>query len=91
MKKPHVIAIGSSLLLAIIVVLAFLRSPSLHSSARREWKEKSISEVAGRVADPSWPSNEFSRLRLQSANEPSDYASWLSDRIIMTRKGEWLA
>ena len=88
---PLVIAIVSVLLLAVIGALAFLRPPSLQSSARREWKQKSIAEIVARVADSSWPTNEFARLKHQSTNEPSADASWLSDRIILTRKGEWLA
>lgn len=91
MKKPLVIVIVSVLLLAVIGAVAFLRPPSLKSSARRAWKEKSIADIAARVADPLWRTNEFARLKPQSTNEPSDDASWLSDRIILTRKGEWLA
>ena len=91
MKKPLVIVVVSVLLLAVIGAIAFLRPPSLQSSARREWKQKSIAEIAARVGDSSWPSNEFARLNPQSTNEPADVASWLSDHIILTRKGEWLA
>jgi len=90
-KKPLVIVIVSVLLLAVIGAVAFLRPPSLKSSASRAWKEKSIADIAARVADRVWPTNEFARLKPQSTNEPSDDASWLSDRIILTRKGEWLA
>ena len=91
MKKLLVIAIGSVLLLAVIGAVAFLRPPSLQSSARRTWKERSIADIAARVADPAWPTNEFARLKPQGTNEPNDDASWLSERIIVTRKGEWLA
>jgi len=90
-KKPLVIAIVSVLLLAVIGAVAFLRPPSLQSSARRAWKEKSIVDIAARVAGPSWPTNEFARLQPQSTNDVSDDASWLSEHIIVTRKGEWLA
>ena len=50
----------------------------------------SIADIAARVANPSWPTNEFARLKPRGTNEPSDDASWLSDSIILTRKGEWL-
>ncbi len=90
-KKPLVIAIVSILLLGVIGVVVFLRPPSLQSSARRAWKEKNIADVSARVADPAWPTNEFARLKLQSTNDVSDDASWLSEHIILTRKGEWLA
>ena len=90
-KKSLVIAIVSALLLAVIGALAFLRPPSLQSSARREWKQRSIAEIAARVADPSWPTNEFARLKPKSTKDESDDASWLSEHIIVTQKGEWLA
>ena len=91
MKKPFVIAIVSVLLLAVIGAVAFFRPPSLRSGARRAWKERSITDISARVADPSWPTNEFARLKPQSTNDVSDEVSWLSEHIIVTRKGEWLA
>lgn len=90
-KKPLVIAIVSILLLAVICAVAYLQPPSLQSSARRAWKEKSIADIAARVGAPLWPSNESALLKPQSPNEPIEDASWLSDHIILTRKGEWLA
>jgi len=91
MKRALIIAAGSVLLLAGIGAAVFLRAPSLQSSARREWKQKSIAEIASRVADPAWPTNELARLKAQSTSEASEDASWHSERIIVTRKGEWLA
>src|SRR5438067_927658 len=91
MKKSLIIAAGSILVLAGIGVAVFLRAPSLQSSARREWKQKSIAEIAARVANPGWPANELSRLKAESTSEASEGTRWLSDRIIVTRKGEWLA
>ena len=91
MKKLLVITIVSVLLLAVIGAVAFRPTPSLQSSARREWKQKSIAEIAARVADPAWLTNELAYLKIQSTSETSESASWLSERIIVTRKGEWLA
>lgn len=90
-KKTLVIAIASILLLAAVGVVAFLWPPSLHSSARRAWKERNIADIAARVAAPSWPTNEFAQLKPQSTNDLSDDTSWLSEHIIVTRRGEWLA
>ncbi|MEI6234976.1 MAG: hypothetical protein WCT04_18120 [Planctomycetota bacterium] len=90
-KKPLTIAIVSVLLLAVIGAVAFLRPSPLQSSARRAWKEQSIADITARVADPSWPTNEFARLKSQSTNAVSDADTWLSEHIIVTRKGEWLA
>jgi len=90
-KKLLVLAIVCALLLAVIGAVAFLRPPSLQSSARRAWKERSIADIASRVAAASWPTNEFARLKPVGTNEPSDDACWLTDQIILTRKREWLA
>ena len=91
MKKPLAITIVSVLLLAVISAIVFLRPPSRQSSARRAWKEKSIADIAARIVASSWPTNEFAHLKAQSTNESSEDASWFSDHIIVTRKGEWLA
>jgi hypothetical protein len=91
LKNSLVITTVSILLLAVVGAFLFLRPPSLQSSARRAWKEKIIADIAARIADVSWPTNEFARLKPQRTNEPSEDASWLSDQIILTRKGEWLA
>lgn len=91
MKKPLATTIVSVLLLAVIITVAFLRPPSLQSSARRAWKEQSIADIAARIAAPSWPTNQFARLKAQGTNKSSEDGSWFSDHIIVTRKGEWLA
>ena len=91
MTRSLIIAAGSVLLLAGIGAAVFLRPPSLQSSARREWKQKSIAEIASRVADPAWPTNELARLKAQDTSDASEDARWHSERIIVTRKGEWLA
>jgi len=88
MKKLLIIAFCSVLLLAVAGVVVFFRPPSLESSARREWKQKSIAEISARVADPAWPSNELARL---SAARSDQDESWLSDHMILMRNGDWLA
>ncbi len=91
MKKPLIIVAGCVLLLVGIVAMAFLRAPSLQSAARREWKQRNIAEITARVADPAWPTNESVHLEAPGTNETGSDASWLSERIIVTRKGDWLA
>ena len=86
MKKSLIIAVGSVLLLAGIGATMFLRTPSLQSSARREWKEKSIAEISACIADSAWPSNELALLKTRNGNE-----GWLSDHMILMRNGDWLA
>jgi hypothetical protein len=90
-KKPLIIAAASALLMAGVGVAVFLRPASLQSNARRAWKQQSIADISARIADPAWLTNELARLKTQSASEASGDAIWLSDRIIVTRKGEWLA
>jgi hypothetical protein len=68
-----------------------MRGEPLPSSARRAWKEKRLVEIAARVAQPSWPSNELARLNAPSAAGTNTESRWLSDHIILTRSGEWLA
>jgi len=90
-KKPLIIAAVSVLLLASVGFAIFLRPGSLQSSARRNWKQKSIAEIATRVADSAWPSNELARLQTPSSADLGGKESWLSDDIVVTRNGDWLA
>ena len=87
MKRWLIIVGVGILLLAVIGALALLRSPSLSSTARRAWAEKSIGEIAASVAERSWPTSEVARL----GTNRSEKVRWVSDRLILTRKGEWLA
>lgn len=91
MKKPTQLALALALLCAIICAVVFLRPASLQSSARRNWKDKSIAEITARVADPEWLTNELAKFRLQGAPDETDDGTWLSDHLIVTRNGEWLA
>ena len=90
-KKLLIITIPSVLLLAVITAVVILRPRSLRSNARRAWKDTSIANINARIAEPSWPTNEIARLKPQSLVETVNDVGWLSDQIILTRKGEWLA
>ena len=91
--KKWLILCGVAVLLIAAGIAVLTRGGQLQSNERRSWKQKSIGLIAERVADLAWPTNELSRLKAPSAGAPSGGtdASWLSDRIILTRKGEWLA
>jgi hypothetical protein len=90
MKKWFIIAGVAGLLITTGIAL-FRPRDQLRSSERRSWKQKGIAEIAARIADPAWLTNEFTRLKVQSGGDSDSKASWLSDRIIVTRRGEWLA
>lgn len=90
MKRFLIIAGVVGVLVAVAVIaLAVRYAPS--SSARRAWKEKTIGEISTRVADPAWPGNELARLKAKGTNDPSDSDTWLSERLIVMRNGDWLA
>ena len=91
MKKWLRIAGAVVLLVAISFAAVVRQGHQLKSSARRNWKQKSIAEIVARVADSAWPSNELARLQASNISNPGAYETWLSDRIVVTRKGEWLA
>jgi hypothetical protein len=89
-KRLLIIAGCVSVLVAVTVIaLAMRYAPS--SSARRAWKDKAIGEISTRVADPAWPSNELANLKAKGTNDPSDSDTWLSERLIVMRNGDWLA
>jgi hypothetical protein len=85
-KRSLIIVISSILLLAGVGATLFLRAPSLHSIARREWKQKSIAEISTFIANSAWSSNEIALMKTRSGDE-----SWLSDHMIRMSNGDWLA
>jgi hypothetical protein len=89
-KRPLLIA-GGCVVLVILAIAAVAIRYMPSSSARRAWKEKAIGEISTRVADPAWPSNELAHLKAKGTNDPSDCDTWLSERLIVMRNGDWLA
>ena len=84
--------IASICVVAVAVVLyAAGAGASLRSGARRAWKEKAIADIASRVADPAWATNEVAALRKKGTNDDTSYEGWLSDHMILMRNGDWLA
>ncbi len=68
-----------------------LKSDPLHSDARREWKQKSLTEISARLSNADWATNEISRLKSVKSDDPDDYENWLSKDLILLQSGEWLA
>jgi len=89
-KKLLLIA-GICGLLVAVALYAAGAGASLRSSARRAWKEKAITDIAARVGDPAWATNELAVLKKRGANDESSYKGWLSDHLIVMRNGDWLA
>lgn len=89
-KKLLLIASVCGLLVAVALYAAGAGA-SLRSSARRAWKEKAIADIAARVAAPAWATNEMAVLQKRATNDQSSYEGWLSDHMIFTRNGDWLA
>jgi hypothetical protein len=92
MKKALVIIVGPALLLVVLVVV-FAHEDPLSNSKRRAWKEVSLANISGLVAQTGWPASELALLKKPNSGAPdnSDYESWLSERLILMGNGEWLA
>ena len=90
MKKLLIIGSACVLLLALAFYAAG-SGASLRSSARRAWKAKAIADIAARIADPAWATNELALLQKRGTNGDSSYEGWLSDHMIAMRNGDWLA
>ena len=89
--KRLLIIASVCVLLAAIALYAAGAGASLRSGARRAWKEKAITDIASRVADPAWATNEVAALRKKGTNDDTSYEGWLSDDMILVRNGDWLA
>ena len=89
--KRFLIIAGVVSVLAAVALIAIAVRYAPSSSARRAWKEKATGEISARVADPTWPSNELAHLKAKGTNDPGDSDTWLSERLIVMRNGDWLA
>ena len=80
------LAIGISL----VTLLGCKPSEDLHSSARKQWKDKAIAAIAETCRNTNWITNE---LRRMTAIPPPDSNSdqWLSQQLVLLKNGEWLA
>lgn len=85
----NIAGVVSVLVVVSVIAIAVRYAPS--SSARRAWKEKAIGEISTRIANPAWPSNELAHLKTKGTNDPSDSDTWLTERLIVMRNGDWLA
>jgi len=74
-----------------MVVIALVARFAPSSTARREWKDKAIADIASRVADAAWVSREIEGLKKAGAGDGADSDRWLSERLILMRHGDWLA
>jgi len=90
LKKWLIIAAVAVLVVALGVVVVGRGDP-LRSSARRNWKQKSIAEITVRVANATWVTNELTDLKPQSTSERNRDGGWFSEHMILTRNGAWLA
>lgn len=91
MKRTLAIAGAGVLTLVGVAGLMMLShgGDRLHARARKEWKERTIPEIARRVADTNWLASETTRLQARRGEEP-DSAGWFTDRLILMTNGEWM-
>jgi len=89
-KKALIIA-GICSLLVAITVIAFAAVFADSSGARREWKDRAISEISSRLTDSTWATNELAHLKMGGPDDISDSDGWLSPHLIVMRNGDWLA
>jgi hypothetical protein len=89
-NRSHLTA-ATLLVLTLLGLALARRENALRSEARRLWSRQHLAEIAARVAEPAWPANELGRLKPAVAGQFDDGDSWLTDRIIRMRNGDWLA
>lgn len=91
LKTLYVAAAMVACVVLTLALLGWFNRWQLHR-ARKEWKERAISEIRGYADDPAWVSREVSRLRTRDPADAKGVIAegWLSDRMILMKSGEWL-
>jgi hypothetical protein len=80
------LAIGISL----VALLGCKPGEGLHSPARKQWKDKTITAITETSRNPTWITNELRRMAaIPSTDGHSDH--YLSPKLILLKNGEWLA
>ncbi len=91
MKKTLVI-VGAVICLCAVAlgVASLVAGPSrLDSRARRQWKDKAISEIAEQTRDPALVLKEIEAMKSQAARHEWD--NWISEDLILMTNGDWIA
>ena len=90
--KPKLAIVGAAALLIIVAagLLAVLGGPPrLDSKTRRQWKDKAIGEIAEKLRNPAWLTNEMQSLRAKPSAD-SEWDNWISSDLILMTNGDWV-
>lgn len=91
MNKKLPIAIVLGVFLAALAMVLLRGGDRLRSTARKQWKDNAVAEIALWMSDPKWLAAETNTLAAKAAKDPSDSDAWLSERLILMKNGEWIA
>ncbi len=95
--KKVLVAVAILLAIAVLVpAVNFVRyrislHQRLYGKARKEWKQAAVTDLARKVANSTWLSNEVAAVAAQiktNSDAPDD--NWFSGHLLLARSGEWM-
>jgi hypothetical protein len=90
-KKLAILAAAICLCAVALGVGIFVGGPPrLDSKARKQWKEKTVSELAKQTSDTALVLKEVATVRSKPTVE-SEWDGWISDDLILMTNGDWMA
>ena len=91
MKRKLAIA-GAALLLCVVAfgLAVLMGGERLNSTARKEWKERAIAEIAQQTSDTARVRKEIAIINTKPLGD-SEWDRWISEDIIVMTNGDWMA
>ncbi len=91
LKRKHLgkVALGLLVVLCCIAAAPWLLVQRGHT-ARRQWKEAAIPQIANWADDQIWRAQEIGALTNRGSDKHVLAEGWLTERMILMVSGEWL-
>ncbi len=84
----------AGLIVFVVVSFVVFQNPMhgrLHAAARKEWKEKAVSGIAGHLVDQTWLERELGVVKIKLASEGEEDGGWFTRDLLVLKNGDWIA
>jgi hypothetical protein len=90
-KKLAIVGAAICLCAGVLGVVIHFGGPSrLDSKARREWKEKAVSEITKQTSDTTLIPKQIAKMKSNPSVE-YEWDRWISEDLIIMTNGDWMA
>jgi len=82
------VALLAAMTAAVLLWRTYNPADPLRVPARQQWKDRAMSLIRQRAADPAWIAAQTSHLRALTTTRP--VANWVGDQILLMKNGDWI-